>query len=90
MRKIKILPELLPEKPIHKGCRYRKNIKALLGSPILPTKYNRYFAIVNFFHGRIGRFSNPGLKKEKIQIFGSKKSSEIVIVIMKMIKSFYS
>ena len=30
------------------------------------------------------------LKKGEIQTFGSKKSSEIVIVIMKMIKSFYS
>ena len=56
----------------------------------LPNIKLLFFAIVNFFTERIGRFSNFGLKKEKIQIFGSKKSSEIVIVIMKMIKSFYS
>ena len=30
------------------------------------------------------------LKMGKMQTFGSKKLSEIVIVIMKMIKSFYS
>lgn len=85
--------ELLLRKALwHKGYRYRKNYKALPGSPdIVLTKYKiAIFAIVNFFTERIGRFSNFGLKKEKIQIFGSKKSSEIVIVIMKMIKSFYS
>ena len=75
----------------HKGYRYRKNYKALPGSPdIVLTKYKLlFFAIVNFFTERIGRFSNSGLKMGKIQTFGSKKSNETVIVIMKMIKSFY-
>ena len=61
--------ELLLRKALwHKGYRYRKNYKALPGSPdIVLTKF----------------------KRGKIQTFGSKKSSEIVIVTMKMIKSFY-
>lgn len=85
--------ELLLRKALwHKGYRYRKNYKALPGSPdIVLTKYKiAIFCDSEFFTERIGIFSNFGLKKEKIQIFGSKKSSEIVIVIMKMIKSFYS
>ena len=55
----------------------------------LPNIKLLFFAIVNFFTEKIGRFSSFGLKREKIQTFGSKKSSEIVIVIVKMIKSFY-
>ena len=85
--------ELLLRKALwHKGYRYRKNYKALPGSPdIVLTKYKiAIFVIVNFFTEKIGRFSSFGLKRGKIQTFGSKKSSEIVIVIMKMIKSFYS
>lgn len=84
--------ELLLRKALwHKGYRYRKNYKALPGSPdIVLTKYKiAIFAIVNFFTERIGRFSNSDLKMGKIQTFGSKKSNETVIVIMKMIKSFY-
>ena len=55
----------------------------------LPNIKLLFFAIVNFFTERIGRFSNSDLKMGKIQTFGSKKSNETVIVIMKMIKSFY-
>lgn len=85
--------ELLLRKALwHKGYRYRKNYKALPGSPdIVLTKYKiAIFAIVNFFTERIGKFSSFVLKRVKIQTFGSKKSSETVIVIMKMIKNFYS
>ena len=56
----------------------------------LPNIKLLFFAIVNFFTERIGKFSSFVLKRVRIQTFGSKKLSEIVIVIMKMIKSFYS
>ena len=39
----------------------------------LPNIKLLFFAIVNFFTERIGRFSNFDLKKGKIQTFGSKK-----------------
>ncbi len=71
--------ELLLRKALwHKGYRYRKNYKALPGSPdIVLTKYKiAIFVIVNFFTERIGRFSSFGLKKEKIQIFGSKNRAK--------------
>jgi len=81
--------ELLLRKALwHKGYRYRKNYKAL-PTLFLPNIKLLFFAIVNFFTERIGRFSNSDLKMGKIQTFGSKKSNETVIVIMKMIKSFY-
>ena len=83
--------ELLLRKALwHKGYRYRKNYKALPGSPdIVLTKYKiAIFCDSEFFHGKDWEILK--LRLEKIQIFGSKKSSEIVIVIMKMIKSFYS
>ena len=75
--------ELLLRKALwHKGYRYRKNYKALPSSPdIVLTKYK-----IAIF---CDRFSNSDLKMGKIQTFGSKKSNETVIVIMKMIKSFY-
>ena len=84
--------ELLFRKALwHKSYRYRKNYKALPGSPdIVLTKYKiAIFCDSEFFTERIGKFSNFALKKGKIQTFGTKKSNEIVIVIMKMIKSFY-
>ena len=76
--------ELLLRKALwHKGYRYRKNYKALL-TLFLPNIKLLFFAIVNFFTERIGRFSSFGLKRGKIQTFGSKKLSEIVTMIMKM------
>lgn len=84
--------ELLLRKALwHKGYRYRKIIKLSLVLLILflPNIKLLFFAIVNFFMEKIGKFSSFGLKMGKIQTFGSKKSSEIVIVIMKTIKSFY-
>ena len=40
-----------------KGYRYRKNYKALPGSPdIVLTKYKPYFVIVNFFMEKTGKF----------------------------------
>ena len=85
--------ELLLRKALwHKGYRYRKNYKALPGSPdIVLTKYKiAIFCDSEFFHGKDWEILKLRLEKGKIQTFGSKKSSEIVIVIMKMIKSFYS
>ncbi len=69
--------ELLLRKALwHKGYRYRKNYKALPGSPdIVLTKYKIaiFYAIVNFFTEKIGRFSSFGLKREKNPDFWIKK-----------------
>ena len=84
--------ELLLRKALwHKGYRYRKNYKALPGSPdIVLTKYKiAIFCDSEFFHGKDWEILKLRLEKGKIQTFGSKKSNETVIVIMKMIKSFY-
>ena len=63
----------------HRGYRYRKNYKALPGSPdIVLTKYKI----------KIGMFYGFVLKRVKIQITGLKKLSGIEIAIMKMIKNF--
>lgn len=85
--------ELLLRKALwHKGYRYRKNYKTLPGSPdIVLTKYKiAIFCDSEFFHGKDWEILKLRLESGgKIQTFGSKKSSEIVIVIMKTIKSFY-
>ena len=85
--------ELLLRKALwHKGYRYRKNYKALPGSPdIVLTKYKiAIFCDSEFFHGKNWEILKLRLEKGKNPDFWIKKSSEIVIVIMKMIKSFYS
>ena len=85
--------ELLLRKALwHKGYRYRKNYKALPGSPdIVLTKYKiAIFCDSEFFHGKDWEILKLRLEKGKNPDFWIKKSSEIVIVIMKMIKSFYS
>ena len=84
--------ELLLRKALwHKGYRYRKNYKALPGSPdIVLTKYKiAIFCDSEFFHGKDWEILKLRLEKGKNPDFWIKKSSEIVIVIVKMIKSFY-
>ena len=74
----------------HRGYRYRKNYKALPGSPdIVLTKYKiAIFCDSEFFMVKIGMFYGFVLKRVKIQITGLKKLSGIEIAIMKMIKNF--
>ena len=70
--------ELLLRKALwHKGYRYRKNYKALPGSPdIVLTKYKiAIFCDSEFFHGkdweilklRLEKGKNPEIKKKKIE-----------------------
>ena len=75
----------------HKGYRYRKNYKALPGSPdIVLTKYKiAIFCDSEFFHGKDWEILKLRLEKVKIQITGSKKQNIIVHGILKSIKSFY-
>lgn len=73
----------------HKGYRYRKNYKALPGSPdIVLTKYKiAIFCDSEFFHGKDWEILKLRLEKGKIQITGLKKLNVIVPVILKLIKS---
>lgn len=73
----------------HKGYRYRKNYKALPGSPdIVLTKYKiAIFCDSEFFHGKDWEILKLRLEKVKIQITGLKKLNVIVPVILKLIKS---
>lgn len=67
--------ELLLRKALwHKGYRYRKNYKALLVllTLFLPNIKLLFFAIVNFFTERIGRFSNSDLKMGKCRLLDQK------------------
>ena len=71
--------ELLLRKALwHKGYRYRKNYKALPGSPdIVLTKYKiAIFCDSEFFTERIGRFSNFGLKREKSRLLDQKNRAK--------------
>lgn len=84
--------ELLLRKALwHKGYRYRKNYKALPGSPdIVLTKYKiAIFCDSEFFHGKDWEILKLRLENGKNPDFWIKKSNETVIVIIKMIKSFY-
>lgn len=70
--------ELLLRKALwHKGYRYRKNYKALPGSPdIVLTKYKiAIFAIVNF-HGKDWEILKLRLENGKMQTFGSKNRTK--------------
>ena len=68
--------ELLLRKALwHKVIDIAKIIKIsrVLLTLFLPNIKLLFFAIVNFFTERIGRFSSSDLKREKIQAFGSRK-----------------
>lgn len=85
--------ELLLRKALwHKGYRYRKNYKALPGSPdIVLTKYKiAIFCDSEFFHGKDWEILKLRLENGKNPDFWIKKSNETVIVIMKMIKASIS
>ena len=74
----------------HKGYHYRKNYKALPGSPdIVLTKYKiAIFCDSEFFHGKDWEILKLRLEKGKIQTFGLKKLNETATVIVKMIGSY--
>ena len=74
----------------HRGYRYRKNYKALPGSPdIVLTKYKiAIFCDSEFFHGKDWDVLRLRLEKGKNPDYWIKKLSGIEIAIMKMIKNF--
>ena len=75
----------------HKGYHYRKNYKALSGSPdIVLTKYKiAIFCDSEFFHGKDWEILKLRLEKGKIQTFGLKKLNETTTEILKMIGNYY-
>ena len=62
----------------HKGYRYRKNLKALPGSPdIVPTKYKiAIFCDSEFFHGKDWEVLKPQLERGKNAEFWINKISK--------------
>ncbi len=77
----------------HKGYRYRKNYKALPGSPdIVLTKYKiAIFCDSEFFHGKDWEILKLRLEKGKNPEYWIKrKLNVIVLVTLKRIKSFFS